>query len=187
MNKLTPPEMALLFVENGEPCNQVFQYPKNGKLSCKPTGGLWASPYLGERFGSDWVQWCLGANYDVPEDGWDSYLLYPNKDSKIYVVDDLDNLEWLCRNYDCTPDHMKMDGKVLGWSWIDFERISNDFDAIYLTERGQWATRYTLPYSLYGWDCETFLALRWVFGRVEHLGRKHYAFMGSEEVLTIVE
>jgi hypothetical protein len=45
--------------------------------------------------------------------------------------------------------------------WPNWERLARHFDAVHLTEKGQWDTR--LPPSgdnLYGWDCESTLWLR---------------------------
>ena len=42
---------------------------------------------------------------------------------------------------------------------IDFEKMSKKFDAIYLTEQGEYKTRFIDRYSLYGWDCESILIM----------------------------
>lgn len=44
---------------------------------------------------------------------------------------------------------------------LNFIAVSKDYDAIYLTDKGQWKTRNTYPNTLYGWDCETLLVLNY--------------------------
>lgn len=41
------------------------------------------------------------------------------------------------------------------------------WDAVYLTDKGQWATHMSHPLDLYGWDCASVLWLRpsFVVGR----------------------
>lgn len=43
---------------------------------------------------------------------------------------------------------------------IDFEKMAEDYDAFWLTENGQAETRFSRPFSLYGWDVETVLVFR---------------------------
>jgi len=45
----------------------------------------------------------------------------------------------------------------------DYEECATRYDAIHLTDRGQWATRMTHPKNLYGWDCESVLILNKTF------------------------
>lgn len=105
----------------------------------KPSGGFWASP-KGSHFG--WRQWCENETYgDISrcfEVEFSGRLLV------IDSVDDLDNLPWVD------------DGLI---SWISFEKLSKAYDAVHLTVIGQERTRYSLPRSLYGWDCETVFVM----------------------------
>ena len=50
-----------------------------------------------------------------------------------------------------------------------------DYDAVYLTEEGQGATRLSYPVDLYGWDVPSILWLRWMFDRVEPVRRRRAA------------
>ena len=44
--------------------------------------------------------------------------------------------------------------------YVDFERMLVDgVDAIFLTEHGQWETRWSNPRHLYGWDVESLLVM----------------------------
>lgn len=47
-----------------------------------------------------------------------------------------------------------------GIEGISFAKMRDaGVDAIFLTERGERATRFTHPRTLYGWDCESVLVL----------------------------
>lgn len=131
-------------------------YPIRNARTVKPNGGLWTSTYDPER-GSAWVQWCLSEEFDIPTDGvWQGRILTPRRDARIAVIDSLDDLERLYRRYPLEV--------ISGlWSVLDFERMAADYDAVHLTDDGQWATRLTHPYSLYGWDCESTNWFRWAF------------------------
>ena len=46
-----------------------------------------------------------------------------------------------------------------GKLYPDFEKmVKMGYDAIYLTDKGQMETRFTMP-DLYGWDCECVLVM----------------------------
>lgn len=84
-------------------------------------------------------------------------LLTPLEQLRIYTVDTQKDLKLLARDYRLPHDYMFQ---------LDYERIAQDYDAIHLTDEGQWATRLTYPMSLYGWDCECVLWFRWCFSEV---------------------
>ena len=79
------------------------------------------------------------------------------KDARILTIDSLEDLIKLCDDYP---------GKVIDflktYRFIDWEKVSKNYDGVYLTEKGQMATRWSQP-SLYGWDCESTLWFRDVF------------------------
>ena len=116
----------------------------------KPHGGLWTSTYTpDEKYCSDWIVWCVREEmYEWVSDS--CYILYPNPDAKILTIDSKEDLKRVIDQY-----HIVKNGK----KYLDYERISKDFDAIHLTERGQWDTRLLEP-NLYGWDCESTLWFR---------------------------
>jgi hypothetical protein len=133
----------------------------------KPRGGLWTSTY-DPRLGSDWVQWCLSEEFGVPEAGWQSWVLTPTNDARVLTIDSLVDLELVCRDYLAKPEHL---GSMCP---LDYERLAEEYDAVHLTEQGQWRTRLSLHHSLYGWDCESSLWLRWAFSDVQSLGRQSF-------------
>lgn len=113
--------------------------PIQNRRHIKPTGGLWASP-VGAAYG--WREWCiaeewgdLGSSFETIYEG---YTL---------IVDSLDDLS----------DFIWQPG---GINWPDYEAMlkKNPIDGIYLTERGQDATRWSSP-GLYGYDCECVLVM----------------------------
>ena len=113
----------------------------------KPNGGIWTSP-VGSDYG--WDVWCRAEEFRT-ENLKQSFLLRVNPDSKILIIDTLEDLLKL-------PRIEKGEG-FYGRMYLDFEMISNKFDAIWLTVNGQWETRLSQPMNLYGWDVETIFVM----------------------------
>jgi hypothetical protein len=129
----------------------------------KPHGGLWTSTYNSE-YGSDWIRWCKSENFS---DHFDGFILYPKGDAKILIVDTVEDLRNIFGQYmvkDNPMAHMM--------PAIDFEAISKDYDAMSITEEGQWRTRFSHPYNMYGWDCESTVWFNWCFDKVEKYKHK---------------
>ena len=110
----------------------------------KPEGGLWASPLDSE---CGWRDWCISEDFNLPfpQDRFTFSVI-----GRVFTVDsvmDAVKLPWIHElGYGC-----------LGI--INFEMlIEIGFGAVWLTARGQEATRFSSP-SLYGWDCESVLVL----------------------------
>ena len=130
-------------------------------------GGLWTAQW-DERWGGGWVQWCLSEQYDGPT--WKYvWLLDPEPAARVLVIDSYDDL---ARAFDRWPhrderyDHR--DG-YLAW-----HRIAEEFDAVHVTEEGQWRTRLTHPLNLYGWDCESTVWFRWAFTSAREVGERTF-------------
>lgn len=153
-----------------EPTPQGFKPPfplgEREPAFFKPHGGMWTSPYEGE-YGSAWCQWCLSEEFRIDREKPDFHLwlLEPDPEKRVYLIDSYEDLEALIDLYPSGPAF-----QGLSREWPNWKGVSEDFDAIHLTEKGQWATRLTTPYSLYGWDCESTLWFRWGFESVEDLG-----------------
>lgn len=64
-------------------------------------------------------------------------------------VSDLYNLNW----------YNTIDCKTTAYQGISFNSLKERYDAIWLTETGQWKTRLSRPLNLYGWDCESLVIL----------------------------
>lgn len=142
----------------------------------KPAGGFWTSTFTPDKSEfSAWVEWCLSESSDwITEFG---YVLEVLETARIYVIDNLVDLEKLLEDYEPLVWELK------GMTWVDkylnYELISKDFDGVHLTEEGQWRTRMSKP-GLYGWDCESTLWFRDVFGKILPVTGKFY--QGESEV-----
>lgn len=125
-------------------------------------GGLWTSSYSSEC-GSAWVQWCIEERVvaDCAEGAgsWpECWLLEPHADARICEIDSFDDLRRPCLCYGRPQDDSPHASTYLDWSLL-----AEHFDAVHLTEEGEWATRLSAPYDLYGWDCESTLWFRAAF------------------------
>jgi len=128
--------------------------------------GLWTSTYSKSK-GSGWLEWCVGEHFRVPNAGTKMTLLKPDKDARIYVIDTLEDLETLAKRYPQDPTILRY--RISIADTFDYHAMSKDYDAIHLTDNGQWKTRFSRPYSLYGWDCETYFWFRMKFKVVKRI------------------
>lgn len=114
----------------------------------KPKGGLWTSP-IKSKYG--WKDWNADSGY-INCDVEDSFTLQLRQGSKVVVVNSLED-------YISLP---KRNDVFLNEKLINFEELSKEFDAFWLTESGL-NTTATINYyknngmMLYGWDCETIV------------------------------
>jgi hypothetical protein len=160
-----------------DPIKKVEQ-PLSYHIQNKYNGGLFSSTYLGEEIGSQWIQWCLFNEFNVPENGiWNGYLIDVKSDARIYVIDSVEDMERLYDQYGFN------DYNIDAMESIDYHRVSQDYDAVHLTDRGQVVTRH--PYlfrenssnkinyrSMYSWDCESTHFFRNVFDKVKQVKLK---------------
>ena len=122
----------------------------------KPVGGLWSSPYTpGKKYISDWDRFCKEENF-IKGDNSVGVIFSLKEEARIYTIDTKEDLDNLANKY---PIVVKENLRYNFMSTIDFTKVSKDYVAIYLTDKGQWATRFSRPNTLYGWDCETLLVL----------------------------
>lgn len=113
--------------------------------------GLWVSP-INSSFG--WKDWCTLEDFrDCKESN--SFILNLKKSARVLTIDSLEDSRKLFRYY------VKATNKYT--SYIDFEKLSKDYDAIFLTDKGQQETRFVWDeekgVELYGWDCESLLIM----------------------------
>ena len=162
-----------LWVSRRTPEQRHFQQIENDPgMGIKPRGGLWTSTYRpGEDAGSGWVEWCLGEQWGVPSDyRWKAWLFKIPPRMQIYRIDTYEDLRRLVES----SFGIGGPGRALhsGGLGIDYAKMARAYDAIHLTENGQWETRLSHPHTLYGWDCESVLWLHWPWaaGEVIDLG-----------------
>lgn len=126
-----------------------FIQPKNDWI--KPIGGIWGSTYiLDEVYSSDWERWCIEENFGY---NWKEAVIFTLKpDAKVYEIDSVQDLNNLAKAYNVHGNGVL--------TRLDFEAmVAAGIDAIHLTEKGQEETRFSRPYTLYGWDVESWLIL----------------------------
>ena len=160
-----PPQ--LFIGRSGEkPEPQKMEPIQNQLYWNKPNGGLWTSTYQRETDDSDWLEWCKVEQPDwIPETRW---LLYPKDGLRILRIDSLSDLKKALVDFRATRGPAFLSTRF--FAILDFEKLSQEFDGMHLTRKGQAETRMTEP-SLYGWDCESTLWFRWCFDRVEAIGK----------------
>lgn len=137
----------------------------------KPRGGLWTCPDAGDGR-SAWVDWCRN---EGPSSRVKHRRLWRvvARDPRVYTIKTLADLKRAITRY---PHQRYPDSQFLRDEYeIDFEAMAADYDAVYLTEEGQGATRLSYPVDLYGWDVPSILWLRWMFDRVEPVRRRRAA------------
>jgi hypothetical protein len=158
---------------------ELFPKVRNGHLRNKPRGGIWTSTFIDRQVGSAWVQQMYAMEFIERGQQLPSYLLTPKEDARIYTIDSVQDMYRLYDNYSY---------KELGtFETIDFEKLSIEYDAVHLTERGQIVTRLvgihnpndyepnrSMWQSLNGWDCESTVWLNWAFSNVQYLGELAY-------------
>jgi hypothetical protein len=107
----------------------------------KPNGGLWTSP-IDSKWG--WKNWCECEKFREC-DKENSFMLKLYEWTKICVIDSVSDLV-------CLPYYESYK------KCLDFEKIAEKYDVIWLTVKGETETRWSDP-GLYGWDCESVLIL----------------------------
>lgn len=134
---------------------EYFMPITNKPLFVKPTGGLWASP-IDAQYG--WAEWCKNNDFrEIRKENSFSFEL--TDDAKVYHVYSVKDLEKL-------PIQEDDVSKIIGSSsmvYLDFEKISKDYDAIelHLSEEKIEIDHFLngLYWKLYGWDCDSILIM----------------------------
>lgn len=130
---------------------ELFQPIKNHLF--KPLGGLWTCTYLPNyQYESAWQWFC-----DIRWNGVQRHktVLDFKKDTRICQINSYIDLRDLTNKYLFTP-HPDLE---LVTSFIDFEKLSADYDVVNLTPNGLSETNYSFPLSLWGWDVECCLIM----------------------------
>lgn len=133
-----------------------FDRIQNRMFGVKPTGGFWASRQ-NAQYG--WKDWNRSEGYaDCNENNKIDFTLKPNsRILEIHCVKDVDDM--VEKYHVDLPDnigHITMFGSLSDLPrTIDFEKISEDYDAIecFISDDRD------LFYKLYTWDCDSILVL----------------------------
>lgn len=142
---------------------EKFRAPYNSKYFPKPeAGGLWTATvtetdHRGGVVSTTWSEWCIGEDWSV--DRYTQFLeITPEENARILNIDTLPGLRAVHEEYGFLPDE-----RFPGFAAVlDWERMALDgIDAVHLTARGQYETRFPDDGgpSLYGWDTESVLWL----------------------------
>lgn len=136
----------------------------------KPHGGLWTATLTVDAdevvVDTSWASWCRSEGFANPTAP--VTVVIPDRDATVYVIDTVADLKALEEAfYHPSPLGVAM------WPQLSWERVATELDSIWLTDAGQWATRFSQP-GLYGWDCETVLWLkpRFTVGATVTLGQE---------------
>jgi len=149
--------MKLIYYGKGPFDPSKFKPIKNNPLPDKkpfPPSGLWTSPL---NSGWGWKEWNEVEDYRECKE---NFVVELSESARIFKIDceaDLANIPIV--------EVLEIEGVKFNIpalrSWgIDFEKLAEDYDAFWLTERGQSETRFSRPFSLYGWYVESVLVFR---------------------------
>lgn len=140
-----------IFINNDKITKEKFNRIQNGSF-IKPKGGLWLSPYTKDNeYTSQW-HYFLTNEMDINTKGMKGTIVRIKENARILVIDSLDDLKKIFEKYELPLDVSTF------FRVLDFEKLAKDYDAILLTEKGQWLTRLSQP-NLYGWDIESMLVM----------------------------
>ena len=143
-------------------------------IMSKPRGGLWTSTYTpNSEYISDWHNFLIGNDWNVPERTDYVYLFEVQSGAKIYTIDTKKDLLELYKQYPYPNKIQSLftDKKLPDFTKsLDFVKISKKYDAIHLTEDGQIDTRFSDndEINLYGWNCESTL---WFKSKLKLVGK----------------
>lgn len=179
-----------VWVHNEPPDPDAVDPIKNSEKAApkKPLGGVWTSPLKETEDGeptSAWIEWMQGEHFSTVQDP-QAWILYPEDDVDVYTINDVQDAARIMK-----PDE-RYRSLTLEEYRIDWAQVFGieDHDVIYLTDEGQWRTRFPnkgwidgdgnriwekkttdyRKYSLYGWDCECVLWDGWHFTDYEYMG-----------------
>lgn len=135
----------------------------------KPRYGLWTSTY-DEDHVSDWARYCRLEHFDGRDGPQELFVLTPDPDANVYVVNDRDDVRAL---YDRFGVPLFETSGTLGYASgedvLDWPKIAQTYDAVHLTYAGLCETNMG-RYALYAWDSESTVWFAWRFTDVERRG-----------------
>ena len=165
----------------------------------KPSGGLWGSTYTpDEDYPSHWIDWCVGEQWRVENFSVGvSYELKPDAN----IIELKDHFDYLKMMAVYGMVFNPIDGKPIEnisfrenayfdyiRSFINFEKLSKDYDAFHLTKdafyemrMSMFTDRLNLNQSqqircadFYSYDCETWIIFK--FDSIDQTTIQHHEF-----------
>lgn len=131
-----------------DPC--LFKSIKNRHLFGKPSGGLWASP-VNSEFG--WKDWCNEELFFKHSGLSEGFTWELSDQAKVLVLRNSNDRDLLPERYFLENDEWE---ELIGKKRLNFERLSEDYDALFLTYSGlRDLSDYYSGFST--WDCESIL------------------------------
>lgn len=128
--------------------NRKFDKIQNADFE-KPIGGLWTSPTKSEYGFHNYNKNATVRDYDSDE----FFKLKLNEDAKVLIIDTKKDLQ-------NAPHRTILETDFFIHSVMDFEKIAEKYDAIWLTLNGMIVNKeFTEQHKLMAWDCETVLIL----------------------------
>jgi hypothetical protein len=165
INQISGSELPeLLFTSKFKYDRRRLSPSHNLKYRNKPGGGFWTSP-VGDGGESHWTTWSANESLDVLENRYHVALI-PH--ARVLVIDSYEDLERAAMTY---PYREEVEPEFDAYfnflrdqsSPIDWESLSQDFDAVWLTQQGLYNTcnpySSDYQYTLYSWDVETVFVL----------------------------
>lgn len=140
--------------------------------SNKPFGGLWLSPLSTNAYFSDWSEMLdtvlSGLYTPIEEADFLKQKVSLNPSAKVLVIDSLRDFQILLSEYidlDSDDEYFAMFNSRR--YVLDFEKITEKWDAIYLTKKGERETRFNrdlncssiMGPNLHGWDLSSVVVL----------------------------
>ena len=144
---------AHIFISLGfkELKRELFDEPLNGNALNKPKGGLWASSFIDDRRISHWHYACSDMELDKELNYGVKFNL--KQDARVYVIDNEENALEFFDKY----NEIRYSSRL---SDIDWKKVREDYDAVYLTHNGLRETKFSFTAMTFcGWDCESIVIL----------------------------
>lgn len=150
-----------------EVCDRGLIQPIRNINAVKPLGGLWVSPYIEDMPGTVWSTWLEHEGYGLISDR-DAYVCQDVDlaiNARILRIDTWTDFTEVLSAYLLISPLMEMLSECgIASQFFDFEAMAQDWDGVFLTDKGQVETRYGTCGSLrspnlYGWDLESLLIL----------------------------
>jgi len=139
---------------------QKFDTIRNIPLSNKPIGGLWASPLqLDTHYRSEWHEFSVNVWGKMKHPYGTVFSI--KKTARIFIIDSQEDLINLFTEIgEAENPYVHLLPK--DYLFLDFEKASQRYDVLFLSNKGQARTRrplYKEEYNLYGWDSECCLIM----------------------------